>query len=161
MARRRKRTTAISSDSESDSKPSEPKSTPKPSKPKANPKDIHSLMHSDSYIQIVKWSFNAQQKMFTLIKVNGGIKVLDIMQLMLLAPPFMFDLEKLPLDNPDNGSDGRIAIKWVKVELSTRLYRDKQPSEGRSYSSEEALLSKGNLLLLKAVQDKLLRKANT
>ncbi|KAD7116689.1 hypothetical protein E3N88_03957 [Mikania micrantha] len=115
MARRRKRTTNIFSDSEPDSDPSEPKGTPEQSEPKEHPKDIRSVMHTHSYIQIVKWSFNAQQKMFTLTKVNGGIKVLDIMQLMVLAPPFVFDLEKLPLDNPDNGSDGRIAIKWVKA----------------------------------------------
>ncbi|KAD3337618.1 hypothetical protein E3N88_33138 [Mikania micrantha] len=39
------------------------------------------------------------------------------------------------------------------------LYKDKQPSEGRSYSSEAELLPNGNLLLPKAIQDKLLRKA--
>ncbi|KAL8188545.1 hypothetical protein R6Q57_029833 [Mikania cordata] len=111
---RRKRTT-ISSDSEPDSEPSEPKGKPEPSEPKSNPKDIHSLMHIHSYIPIVKWSFNAQQKMFTLTKINGGIKVLDIMQLMVIAEPFVFDLEKLPLHNPDNGSYGRISSKWIKA----------------------------------------------
>ncbi|KAD6119075.1 hypothetical protein E3N88_10346 [Mikania micrantha] len=129
MARRRKRTT-ISSDSEPDSEPSEPKSKPE---------------HIHAYIPIVKWSFNAQQKMFTLTKINGGIMLIDIMQLMVIAEPFVFDIEKLPLQNPNDGPDGRIASKWVKARA--------QPSEGMSYSSEATLLPKDNSLLPKAVQD--------
>ncbi|KAD7477595.1 hypothetical protein E3N88_00731 [Mikania micrantha] len=53
--------------------------------------------------------------MFTLTKSNGGIMVLDLFQLMIIAEPFVYDLEGLPLHNPDNGSDGRIASKWAKA----------------------------------------------
>ncbi|KAD4585122.1 hypothetical protein E3N88_22723 [Mikania micrantha] len=59
--------------------------------------------------------------MFTLIQVNGGIKVLDLVQLMGLADPFVFDLEKLPLDNPDNGAEGRVAVKWVRTRAQTNM----------------------------------------
>ncbi|KAD4585555.1 hypothetical protein E3N88_23156 [Mikania micrantha] len=83
--------------------------------PEEHLKDIHSLKHVHSYIPIVKWSFDALHKVFTLIQVNGGIKVLDLVQLMVLDDPFVFDLDKLPLDNPDNGSDGRVEAKWVKT----------------------------------------------
>ncbi|KAD3336367.1 hypothetical protein E3N88_31886 [Mikania micrantha] len=71
--------------------------------------------------------------------------VMDLLQLMLIAEPFVYELEKLPLHNLDNGSDGRIASKWAKARA--------QPSEGRSYSSEATLLPKDNSLLLMAVQD--------
>ncbi|KAD6119380.1 hypothetical protein E3N88_10651 [Mikania micrantha] len=45
--------------------------------------------------------------------------------------------------------------------LSTRHYKDKQPSEGRSYASEASLLLKGNSLLLKASEDSLLQPPKT
>ncbi|KAD6454942.1 hypothetical protein E3N88_09648 [Mikania micrantha] len=64
----------------------------------------------------MKWSFNALHKVFILTQVHGGITVLDLKQLMVLAEPFIFDLESLPLENPDNGSDGRVAVKWVKAK---------------------------------------------
>ncbi|KAD7478606.1 hypothetical protein E3N88_01742 [Mikania micrantha] len=126
MARRKKRTTAISSDSEpdTDTQPSEPKDTPKPPMPKDHPRDLYGLNHHHTYIPIVKWSFDALHKVFTLIQVNGGIKVLELTQLMVLAEPFIFDLDKLPLDNPDNGSDGRVGVKWVKTRAQyKRLHR--------------------------------------
>ncbi|KAD6454671.1 hypothetical protein E3N88_09377 [Mikania micrantha] len=130
MARRKKRTSAISSDSEPDSPPSGPKATPAASMPKDHPRDLYELKHHHTYITIV----------------------LDLAQLIVLAEPFVFDLERLPLENPDNGSDGRQALRWVKARA--QVLRDKQPSEGRSSSSEAALVPKGNSLLLKAVQDK-------
>ncbi|KAD7477888.1 hypothetical protein E3N88_01024 [Mikania micrantha] len=99
IARRKKRTSAIFSDSEPDSPPSGPKDTPAASKPKDHPKDLHGLMHHHSYIPIF----------------NGGIQVLDMTQLLVLAEPFIFDLERLPLENPDNGSNGIVAVKWVKA----------------------------------------------
>ncbi|KAD4982660.1 hypothetical protein E3N88_19331 [Mikania micrantha] len=33
----------------------------------------------------------------------------------MLAAPFVFDLENLPLENPDNGQEGRQALIWVKA----------------------------------------------
>ncbi|KAD4888045.1 hypothetical protein E3N88_20118 [Mikania micrantha] len=39
---------------------------------------------------------------------------------MVLAEPFILDLDKLPLDNPDNGSDGRVGVKWVKTRAQTK-----------------------------------------
>ena len=95
MAKRTKKTVS-SSNSESES---EPKRAPEPIR---------------AYIPITEWSFNAKQKMFTLKKQDGGIMVLDINHLIILADPFVFDLERLPLYNPDNRADGRVAIKWAK-----------------------------------------------
>ncbi|KAD7477798.1 hypothetical protein E3N88_00934 [Mikania micrantha] len=104
IARRKQRTYAISSDSELE--------------------DLYGLKHHHTYIPIVKWSFNALHKVFTLTQFNGGIKVLDLTQLMVLAEPFIFDLERLPLENPDNGLDGRVTIKWVKARAQyQRLHR--------------------------------------
>ncbi|KAD2804402.1 hypothetical protein E3N88_37779 [Mikania micrantha] len=39
---------------------------------------------------------------------------------MRLAEPFVLDLEKLPLDNSDNGGDGRITVKWAKARAQTK-----------------------------------------
>ncbi|KAD0488155.1 hypothetical protein E3N88_44187 [Mikania micrantha] len=145
IARRKKRTSAISSDSELDSPPPGPKSKPAVSTPKEHPRDLYDLQHHHTYIPVVKWSYNRDHKEFTLFLHNGGIKTLHLAQLFVLAAPFVFDLENLPLENPDNEQEGRQALRWVKAMA--------QLSEGRSDSSEAALLPKDNLFLPKVIQD--------
>ncbi|KAD7117654.1 hypothetical protein E3N88_04922 [Mikania micrantha] len=115
IARRKKRTSAISSDSEPKSPPPGPKAKPAASMPKDHPKDLYDLSYHHTYIPVVKWSYNKVHKEFTLTLLNGGIKVLDLAQLIVLAAPFVFDLENLPLDNPNDGSEGRQALRWVKA----------------------------------------------
>ncbi|KAD2805546.1 hypothetical protein E3N88_38923 [Mikania micrantha] len=126
MARRKKRTSVISSDTEPESPPPEPKAiqavvsapeitpeaAPEITQSQEDLRDIHALMHEHLYIPLLKWSFNAQHNIFILTNYNGQIKHVDLVQLMVLAQPYVFDLEKLPLNNPNNGSDGRVAMKW-------------------------------------------------
>ncbi|KAD7477745.1 hypothetical protein E3N88_00881 [Mikania micrantha] len=94
---------------------------------KDHSRNLYERMNHHTYIPIVKWSFNAVHKDFTLYQVKGGIKVLDLTKLMVLAQPFIFDLERLPLENPDNGSDGRVGVKWVKA----RAQYQRQAAFGR------------------------------
>ncbi|KAD4888650.1 hypothetical protein E3N88_20723 [Mikania micrantha] len=145
IARKKKRTYAISSDSEPDSPPPGSKVKPGASMPQDHPKDLHDLQHHHTYVPVVKWSYSRLHKLFTLTLLNGGIKVVELTQLFVLAAPFVFDLENLPLENPDNGQEGRQALSCVKARA--------QPLEGRSDSSEAALLPKDNLFLSKVLQD--------
>ncbi|KAD5508238.1 hypothetical protein E3N88_15941 [Mikania micrantha] len=115
MAKRKKRTSAISSDSEPESPPPGSKAKPAASMPQEHPKDLYNLKHDHTYIDVVKWSYSKAHKEFTLTLRNTGIKVLTLIQLFVLAAPFVFDLENLPLENPDNGSEGRQALSWVKA----------------------------------------------
>ncbi|KAD7477991.1 hypothetical protein E3N88_01127 [Mikania micrantha] len=115
ITRRKKRTSAISSDSEPDSPPQGPKVKPGASMPKDHPKDLHDLQQIHTYVPVVKWSYSRLHKEFTLTLINGGIKVVDLVQLFVLAAPFVFDLENLPLENPDNGQEGRQALRWTKT----------------------------------------------
>ncbi|KAD5802985.1 hypothetical protein E3N88_14345 [Mikania micrantha] len=59
--------------------------------------------------------YNRVHQEFTLSLLNGGIKVVTLAQLIVLAAPFVFDLENLHLDNPDDGLEGRQALRWVKA----------------------------------------------
>ncbi|KAD4179498.1 hypothetical protein E3N88_28089 [Mikania micrantha] len=77
--------------------------------------------------------------MFTLTQVNEGIKVLDIMHLMVLAKPFIFDPERLPLDNPDNGSDWKNSHQVGKGKSSG--------PEGREDNKEDPIRSFGSISL--------------
>ncbi|KAD7478187.1 hypothetical protein E3N88_01323 [Mikania micrantha] len=77
-------------------------------------RDISRLMHEHSYIPLVDWSFNAQERIFILTDYNGEIKLVDLLHLMTLAKPYILDLDKLPLNNPDNGADGRSAIRLIR-----------------------------------------------
>ncbi|KAD0234947.1 hypothetical protein E3N88_44575 [Mikania micrantha] len=115
ITRRKKRTSAISSDSEPDSPPPGPKAKPGASIPKDHPKDLHDLQHHHTYVPVERWSYNREHKEFTLFLHNKGIKTLHLAQLFVLADPFVFDLENLPLENPDNGQEGRQALRWVKA----------------------------------------------
>ncbi|KAD2805038.1 hypothetical protein E3N88_38415 [Mikania micrantha] len=168
IAKRKKRTNPISPDFEPEAVISVPEVTPEAAptttQSQEDLRDIHGLMHEHSYIPLVKWSFNAQEKIFILTNYNGVIKLVNLVQLMVLANPYVLDLDKLPLNNPDNGSDGRVGSKWVKARAHVlrgvrkpryRIYTDKQPSEGRSSYSEAELLPKSNSFQPKAVQDKL------
>ncbi|KAD4888652.1 hypothetical protein E3N88_20725 [Mikania micrantha] len=74
IARRKKRTTVISSDSEPDSPPSGPKATPDNPLLKDQSRNLYDLMHHHTYIPIINWSFNALRKEITLFQMNGGIK---------------------------------------------------------------------------------------
>ncbi|KAD1072734.1 hypothetical protein E3N88_43332 [Mikania micrantha] len=123
IARRKKRTTVISSDSEPDSPSSGPKATPDNPLLKDQSRNLYDLMHHYTYIPIINWSFNALHKEFTLYQMNGGIKVLDLTKLMVLAQPFIFDLERLPLENLDNGSDGRVGVT-IRLFTLTLLTED-------------------------------------
>ncbi|KAD5802478.1 hypothetical protein E3N88_13838 [Mikania micrantha] len=109
IARRKKRTTAISSDSEPESPP------PGASMPKDHPNDLYDLNHIHTYVPVVRWRYSKLHQEFTLFLLNGGIKVLSLIQLFVLADPFVFDLENLPLENPDNGQEGRQALRWAKA----------------------------------------------
>ncbi|KAD3337309.1 hypothetical protein E3N88_32829 [Mikania micrantha] len=114
MARRKKRTSAISSDSELESPPPGPKAKPA-ARPYEHPKDLYDLTHHHTYVPVVKWSYHKVHKKFTLFLHNGGIKNVNLAQLFVIAAPFVFDLENLPLENPDNGQEGRQALRWVKA----------------------------------------------
>ncbi|KAD6454710.1 hypothetical protein E3N88_09416 [Mikania micrantha] len=127
MARRKKRTSAISSDSEPEAIISVPEVTPEAApettQSREDIRDICRLMHEHSYIPLVNWSFNAQEKTFILTDYNGEIKLVDLVQLTMLAKPYIPYLDKLPLNNPDNGADGRTGIrlirKWAQVLRGT------------------------------------------
>ncbi|KAD7478330.1 hypothetical protein E3N88_01466 [Mikania micrantha] len=118
IARKSKRTNTIPSDSEPEAAPSVPEVTPEAApEPPDSPEDlrnIHGLMHERSYVPLVKWSFNAQEKIFILTNYNGVIKLVNLVQLMVLAKPYVLDLDKLRLNNPDNGADGRTGSRWIR-----------------------------------------------
>ncbi|KAD6455036.1 hypothetical protein E3N88_09742 [Mikania micrantha] len=120
--------------------------------PKDHPRDLYDIQHHHTCVPVVKCSYSRIHKEFTLTLLNGSIKVVDLVQLFVLAAPFVFDLENLPLENPDDGQEGRQALRWVKARAQV-LTGEKFPSEGRSDSSEAALLPKDNLFLPKVLQD--------
>ncbi|KAD4982659.1 hypothetical protein E3N88_19330 [Mikania micrantha] len=66
ITRRKKRTYAISSDSEPDSPPQGPKGKPGASMPKDNPKNVYDLQHIHTYVPVVKWRYSRLHKEFTL-----------------------------------------------------------------------------------------------
>ncbi|KAD7476986.1 hypothetical protein E3N88_00122 [Mikania micrantha] len=66
MAKRKKRTFAISSDSEPESPPPGPQAKPAASMPQGHPKDLYDIAHHHTYIPIVKWSYNKVHQEFTL-----------------------------------------------------------------------------------------------
>ncbi|KAD4180044.1 hypothetical protein E3N88_28635 [Mikania micrantha] len=123
IARRKKRTSAISSDSKPESPPPGSKAKPGASMPKDHPKDLYDSQHHHTYVPVVKWSYSRLHKKFTLILSNGGIKVVNLVQLFALAAPFVFDLEKLPLENPDEGQEGMQAVRWAKARAQVQSFR--------------------------------------
>ncbi|KAD7117336.1 hypothetical protein E3N88_04604 [Mikania micrantha] len=118
MARRKRRTSAISTDSEPEEIISMPEVTseaaPETTQNREDMRDISRLMHEHSYIPLVKWSFNAQERIFILTNYNGEIKLVDLLHLTMLAKPYILDLDKLPLNNPDNGADGRSGVRLIR-----------------------------------------------
>ncbi|KAD4179281.1 hypothetical protein E3N88_27872 [Mikania micrantha] len=126
IARRKKRTSAISSDSEPESPPPGSKAKPGASMPKDHPKDLFDSQHHHTYVPVVNWSYSRLHKRFTLTLSNGGIKVVNLVQLFALAAPFVFDLEKLPLENPDEGQEGRQAVRWAKARAQTNTLRKEE-----------------------------------
>ncbi|KAD7478356.1 hypothetical protein E3N88_01492 [Mikania micrantha] len=64
---------------------------------------------------------------------------------MMLAKPYIFDLDKLPLNNPDNGADGRSAIRLIRKRAQV-LRGTWKPSIGASLNKhlrkEEVILRK-------------------
>ncbi|KAD4385525.1 hypothetical protein E3N88_25693 [Mikania micrantha] len=118
MARRKRRTSAISSDSESEAiilvPEVTPEAAPETTQSREDIRDIRRLMHEHSYIPLVNWSLNTQENTFILTNYNGEIKLMNLVQLMVLAKPYVFDLDKLPLNNPDNGADGRTGVRWIR-----------------------------------------------
>ncbi|KAD4179299.1 hypothetical protein E3N88_27890 [Mikania micrantha] len=118
MAKRKKKTKTIPFNSEPDASLSVIKvtseATPETTQTQEDMRDISRLMHEHSYIPLVNWSFNAQERIFILTDYNGEIKLVDLLHLMMLAKPYIFDLDKLPLNNPDNGADGRSTIRLIR-----------------------------------------------
>ncbi|KAD2804431.1 hypothetical protein E3N88_37808 [Mikania micrantha] len=149
MARRKKKTKTVSFDSEPDASLSitevTPEAAPKTTQSREDMRDIRRLMHEHSYIPLVNWSFNAQERIFILTDYNGEIKLVDLVHLIVLAKPYIFDLDKLPLNNPDNGADGRSAIRLIRKRAQV-LRGTWKPSIGTSLNKnlrkEEVILRK-------------------
>ncbi|KAD7479184.1 hypothetical protein E3N88_02320 [Mikania micrantha] len=149
MAKRKKETKTIPLDSEPDTTLSvleaTSEATPKTTQTLEDMMDISRLMHEHSYIPLVNWSFNAQERIFILTDYNGEIKLVDLLHLMMLAKPYIFDLDMLPLNNPDNGADGRSAIRLIRKRAQV-LRGTWKPSIGVSLNKhlrkEEVILRK-------------------
>ncbi|KAD3641229.1 hypothetical protein E3N88_30453 [Mikania micrantha] len=149
MAKRKKETKTIPLDSEPDTTLSvleaTSEATPKTTQTLEDMRDISRLMHEHSYIPLVNWSFNAQERIFILTDYNGEIKLVDLLHLMMLAKPYIFDLDMLPLNNPDNGADGRSAIRLIRKRAQV-LRGTWKPSIGVSLNKhlrkEEVILRK-------------------
>ncbi|KAD4585716.1 hypothetical protein E3N88_23317 [Mikania micrantha] len=147
MAKRKKKTKTIPFDSEPDTTLSvleaTSEATPETTQTREDMRDISRLMHEHSYIPLVNWSFNAQERIFILTDYNGEIKLVDLLHLMMLAKPYIFDLDMLPLNNPDNGADGRSAIRLIRkrAQIETTCNEsDKAP-----YLSHATLNAKDHL----------------
>ncbi|KAD3336396.1 hypothetical protein E3N88_31915 [Mikania micrantha] len=141
MARRKKKTKTVSFDSEPDASLSitevTPEAAPKTKQSREDMRDIRRLMHEHSYIPLVNWSFNAQERIFILTDYNGEIKLVDLVHLIVLAKPYIFDLDKLPLNNPDNGADGRSAIRLIRKRAQV-LRGTWKPRLYKTTASEES-----------------------
>ncbi|KAD3640330.1 hypothetical protein E3N88_29553 [Mikania micrantha] len=145
MARRKRRASAIPSDSESKEIILVPEVTseeaPDTTHSREDLRDISRLMHEHSYIPLVYWSFNAQEKTFILTDYNGDIKLVDLLHLTMLAKPYILDLDKLPLNNPDNGANGRTGIRLIRRRAQV-LRGTWKPRHKSSKESSYALKTK-------------------
>ncbi|KAD6454772.1 hypothetical protein E3N88_09478 [Mikania micrantha] len=161
MARRTRRTSAISSDSESEAIISVPEVTPKAA-PKTrrfqeDMRDISRLMHEQSYVPLVHWSFNTQENTFILTDSNGEIKLTDLLHLMMLAKPYILDLDKLPLNNPDDGADGRSGVRLIRKRAQNNILRKEEVTLRKQHCFRRITYSSQRLYKTKASEDQHLK----
>ncbi|KAD4586272.1 hypothetical protein E3N88_23873 [Mikania micrantha] len=80
-------------------------------RPKEMPKSV--------YFLVVEWSYSSLENKFVLKYCNGNIIKVQEYEIFSFPAPYIFDLENLPLLNPDNHTEGRLTPRLVKRRAET------------------------------------------